>query len=322
MRKIPAAIAVLSLAAVGLTGCSLPGASGCTRPGVPDQDVMDLVTVSGDFGAEPTVDVYTPFHTEETSFQDDVTGDGNAIISDAQLIDADVTLFSGETGEVLVSTVDDGRHRAGAADLALDPGLPRASATRCTAPPKAPGSSWHCRRAASRPRRPRATGSPRTSRRSPSSTSTRSTCRRPTAPSSTTPAAGSRRWCAHPTAVRASSSPTASRPTEVAIQTLIKGDGPVVTGDTPVRVHYTGVLWDDRTVFDTTWDGEPASLTLDGVVPGFAKALEGQTVGSQVMVVVPPDQGYGDKAQGSIPANSTLVFVIDILGLDDPAPAP
>ena len=40
------------------------------------------------------------------------------------------------------------------------------------------------------------------------------------------------------------------------------------------------------------------------------------------MVVVPPDQGYGDKAQGSVPANSTLVFVIDILGLDDPAPAP
>ena len=84
MRKIPAAIAVLSLAAVGLTGCSLPGASGCTRPGVPDQDVMDLVAVSGGFGAEPSVDVYTPVHTEQTSFQDDVTGDGTAIISDAK----------------------------------------------------------------------------------------------------------------------------------------------------------------------------------------------------------------------------------------------
>ena len=55
---------------------------------------------------------------------------------------------------------------------------------------------------------------------------------------------------------------------------------------------------------------------LDGVVPGFAKALEGQTVGSQVLVVVPPDEGYGDKEQNGIPAGSTLVFVIDILGLD------
>ena len=39
----------------------------------------------------------------------------------------------------------------------------------------------------------------------------------------------------------------------------------------------------------------------------------GQTVGSQVLLVIPPDQAYGDKKQGSIPANSTLVFVVDIL---------
>jgi FKBP-type peptidyl-prolyl cis-trans isomerase len=67
-------------------------------------------------------------------------------------------------------------------------------------------------------------------------------------------------------------------------------------------------------------DSEAASLTLDAVVPGFAEALEGQTVGSQVMVVIPPDQGYGEEGQGAIPGGSTLVFVIDILGLDAPAP--
>jgi FKBP-type peptidyl-prolyl cis-trans isomerase len=111
--------------------------------------------------------------------------------------------------------------------------------------------------------------------------------------------------------------PDGEAPDEVTVQTIKKGDGPVVTGDQPVRVHYTGVTWDERKVFDSTWDGEPASLTLDAVVPGFAQALEGQTVGSQVMVVVPPDAGYGDAAQGEIPANSTLVFVIDILGLDE-----
>ena len=64
--------------------------------------------------------------------------------------------------------------------------------------------------------------------------------------------------------------PDGEPPTEVTVQTIKKGDGPVVTGDQPVRVHYTGVLWDERTVFDTSWDGEPASLTLDQVVPGFA----------------------------------------------------
>jgi len=320
VRKIPAAVAVLSLAAVGLSGCSLPGASGCTRPGVPDQDVMDLVSVSGDFGAEPSVEIYTPFHTEETSFQDDVTGDGNTIISDAQLIDADVTLFSGKTGEVVVSTVDD-------ADTALV--LP---ISRWIEVFPEIGDALHCATEGSRV----VVALP------PGGVEAETAASNGVAEDESTIAVidlhkvylskadGSLVYNTGrglPSVVRAPDGrpgvtiPDGEAPTELATQTLKKGDGPVVTGDTPVRLHYTGVLWDDKTVFDTTWDGEPASLTVDGVVPGFAQAIEGQTVGSQVMVVVPPDQGYGTEAQGSIPANSTLVFVIDILGLDDPAPA-
>ena len=49
------------------------------------------------------------------------------------------------------------------------------------------------------------------------------------------------------------------------------------------------------------------------VIEGWQKGLVAQTVGSQVLLVIPPDQAYGDKEQGPIPANSTLVFVIDIL---------
>ena len=109
-------------------------------------------------------------------------------------------------------------------------------------------------------------------------------------------------------------------PTDVVVQTIKKGDGPEVTGQTQVRLAYTGVTWADNKVFDTTWDGEPPSTTLDTLVPGLADALKGQTVGSQVLIVVPPDQGYGDSQQGGVPANSTLVYVVDILGLDQ-APA-
>jgi FKBP-type peptidyl-prolyl cis-trans isomerase len=84
-----------------------------------------------------------------------------------------------------------------------------------------------------------------------------------------------------------------------------------------VTVQYTGALWTEGTIFDSSWDrGTPAQFTTDQVVPGFAAALEGAQVGSQVVVVVPPAQGYRDQATGSIPANSTLVFVIDILGID------
>ena len=65
--------------------------------------------------------------------------------------------------------------------------------------------------------------------------------------------------------------------------------------------------------------GTSAALSLDQVVPGFAAALEGQTVGSQILAVIPPDQAYGDAGQGAVPPGATLVFVIDILGLDEVA---
>lgn len=101
--------------------------------------------------------------------------------------------------------------------------------------------------------------------------------------------------------------------TEIAV--LKKGDGPTVESGDNVFVQYTGVL-PDGTVFDSSWQrGAPTQFQTTGVVQGFQKALEGQTVGSQVIAVIPASEGYGDTEQGSIPANSTLVFVVDILGV-------
>ncbi len=51
------------------------------------------------------------------------------------------------------------------------------------------------------------------------------------------------------------------------------------------------------------------------VIPGFSKALIGQQVGSQIGVIVPPSEGYGDQGNAQVPAGSTLFFVIDILGV-------
>lgn len=85
----------------------------------------------------------------------------------------------------------------------------------------------------------------------------------------------------------------------------------------PVRLAYTGVLWDDKTEFDSSWGKTPVSFSLDQVVEGFGEGLRGQTVGSQVLIVIPPELGYGDQANAAVPAGSTLVFVVDILGLDE-----
>jgi peptidylprolyl isomerase len=106
-------------------------------------------------------------------------------------------------------------------------------------------------------------------------------------------------------------------PTDFAVSTLISGDSDqtVAEGDS-VLVQYTGVIWNEKKPFDSSWDKNgPTTLTAspDQVVPGFAKAIIGQKVGSQVVAVLPPSEGYGDQATQTIPAGSTLVFVIDIL---------
>lgn len=106
-------------------------------------------------------------------------------------------------------------------------------------------------------------------------------------------------------------------PTEFKLHTTIKGRGEPVKLGQVVTVHYTGFIWETGEVFDSSWEsGKPTQFQLaDGqLIAGFIKAIEGQTVGSQVITVLPPSEGYGDAAQGSIPANSTLIFVIDILG--------
>lgn len=111
-------------------------------------------------------------------------------------------------------------------------------------------------------------------------------------------------------------------PSGLEIATIKQGNGATVGATDTVVVHYSGWLWPTdgtaaTTQFDSSWSkNAPASFSLaGGVIDGYAKALIGQKVGSQIEVIVPPSQGYGDRAQGNIPANSTLVFVVDILGI-------
>jgi FKBP-type peptidyl-prolyl cis-trans isomerase len=117
--------------------------------------------------------------------------------------------------------------------------------------------------------------------------------------------------------------PSGVAPTKQEIGVLKKGSGRTVAKGDTVTVHYTGVLWSEKTVFDSSWAKKApvqflaadGSKTQGGIIPGFANALIGQTVGSQVVTVIPPNLGYGDTAQGPIPAGSTLIFVADILGI-------
>jgi peptidylprolyl isomerase len=111
--------------------------------------------------------------------------------------------------------------------------------------------------------------------------------------------------------------PKTAPPTTLIVQPLIKGAGPVVKTGQTIKVNYTGVLWKNGKKFDASGDrGQPFETPIGekAVITGWDKGLVGQTVGSRILLVVPPADGYG--AKGSPPAigpTDTLVFVIDIL---------
>lgn len=116
--------------------------------------------------------------------------------------------------------------------------------------------------------------------------------------------------------------PDTVAPEKLEIATLIEGSGDTVQPGDRVWVNYRGVIWRTGEEFDSSWSrGEPISFLTTGVIGGFQKALEGQKVGSQVIAVVPAeDGGYGAEAlkqQGHEP-NDVMVFVLDILGTNHP----
>ncbi len=111
----------------------------------------------------------------------------------------------------------------------------------------------------------------------------------------------------------------AKPPTKLVVQPLINGSGAKVAKGQTVRVTYTGVLWKNGTVFDasarhtdTPYFEFPAGAGQ--VITGWDKAVVGRTVGSRLLLVVPPSDGYGPGGNPpTISGTDTLVFVVDIL---------
>jgi peptidylprolyl isomerase len=134
-------------------------------------------------------------------------------------------------------------------------------------------------------------------------------------PTVTAPAAGS------------TAGPTITIPAKVTpsktlvVKTLITGTGAKVTKGQNLAVQYTGMNWRTGKVFDSSWArNSPYTVVIGAgqVIKGWDTGLVGQTVGSRVLLVIPPADGYGKTGASTagIKGTDTLVFVVDILAAD------
>lgn len=315
--RLAAAAATVLLAAGLLTGCSGGAGQGCT-PRATSGQASQSVRVSGEFGARPTVTFPRPLHVSDTQVSPVIQGTG-APIRPAQQVAVDISFLNATTGRV--ATASDYSGPASAPQFVVG-----------TVPLAGLRKALVCARVGERLAAviPPGQGIPAASR--PASLSATDSIvavidvRRaylaradgvPQVMAGGLPAvvlgAGGRPGI---------TLPDTDPPRTLRAADLRRGSGAVVRRGDSVVVQYTGVLWKpgdpgNGDVFDSSWaQGAPRTLPVrDGqIVKGLVTALAGRRVGSQVLAVLPPSQAYGQQASGTVPAGSTLVFVVDLLG--------
>ncbi len=113
--------------------------------------------------------------------------------------------------------------------------------------------------------------------------------------------------------------PSGPAPTQLVVKDLKTGNGAEAKSGDQVSVQYIGVLYDNGSKFDSSYDhGQPFSFKLGGgqVIPGWDQGVAGMKVGGRRELIIPPGLAYGAQGQPpTIPANATLVFVIDLVSV-------
>jgi peptidylprolyl isomerase len=113
--------------------------------------------------------------------------------------------------------------------------------------------------------------------------------------------------------------PTGAAPKKLVVTDLIKGTGTAAAAGDTIYVNYVGELYSNGKIFDASWKDTPGqtfsfALGENQVIPGWDKGLVGMKVGGRRELVIPPADAYGAKGSGStIPPNSTLIFVVDLI---------
>lgn len=112
-----------------------------------------------------------------------------------------------------------------------------------------------------------------------------------------------------------------SSPDQVQGQEVKIGTGAEATPGTVVTVDYVGKLT-DGTVFDSSAGKQPLTFTLgaQGIIPGFQVGVNGMKEGGERLIAIPPALGYGAQQVGTIPPNSTLIFDVKLIKVEQAKP--
>jgi peptidylprolyl isomerase len=119
--------------------------------------------------------------------------------------------------------------------------------------------------------------------------------------------------------------PSGAAPKKLTVKTITPGTGQAVKAGDTVFVNYVGKVYSTGKVFDASWKDTPgktypvAKIGQAQVIAGWNKGLIGLKQGGRYELIIPPSDAYGSEKQAKIPANSTLVFVIDVVKVYSPS---
>lgn len=109
--------------------------------------------------------------------------------------------------------------------------------------------------------------------------------------------------------------PAGDPPTKLYQRDIVEGKGEAAKSGDQLTVQYVGVNYATGEQFDASWDGGkpfPFELGADAVIAGWDQGVVGMKEGGRRLLVIPSDLAYGKEGQGTIPADATLMFVIDL----------
>ena len=318
MRKTTALIAAFAVLAslTACTGSSSAGGStisGCDSR-VGSGGASSVVTATGSFGSMPQVGFPTPLYTSTTQKSELITGKG-APIQDGQPVLLEATILNGSTGKVVQQT----SYASGGGSL-LTVGksvVPAVSkALRCATV----GSRIAIVGSAMDSHQGRADAQSGIAKDDAFIyiIDVKSAFPARADGADQTPQNNQPAVVLTPNGTPGISVPAVKQPSSFSSEVLKAGSGKTVKAGDFVVLKYTGINWADKSIVKSTWasgQAEVLQLGAPTVVAGLSQGIAGRRVGSQVLLVLPPALTATPDGSGTAPANATLVYVVDVLGI-------